>query len=89
MNTPTHSPASKAPSAQTDCFVHDRLPSPDQLPKLLYPLPELRIPDQANLVDVLFSRAMAQGQADKPFLRSDRITLSYHYRDSVGTTCEW
>ena len=77
MNTPTHAPASKAPSAQTDCFVHDRLPTPDQWPKLLYPLPELRIPDQANLVDVLFSRARAQGHADKPFLRSDRITLSY------------
>lgn len=75
--TPTHSPASKAPSAQTDRFVHDRLPSPDQLPKLVYSLPELRIPDQANLVDVLFSRARAQGHADKPFLRSDRITLSY------------
>ena len=77
MNTPTHSPASKAPSAQTDCFVHDRLPTPDQWPKLVYSLPELRIPDQANLVDVLFSRARAQGHADKPFLRSDRITLSY------------
>lgn len=77
MNMPTPAPASKAPSAQTDRFVHDRLPQPDQLPKLLYPLPELRIPDQANLVDVLFSRAIAQGQADKPFLRSDRITLSY------------
>ncbi|ABE42549.1 benzoate-CoA ligase family protein [Polaromonas sp. JS666] len=76
MNTPTHAPASKAPSAQTDCFVHDRLPTPDQWPKLVYP-PELRIPDQANLVDVLFSRARAQGHADKPFLRSDRITLSY------------
>ncbi len=77
MNTPTHSPAAKAPSAQTDRFVHDHLPPPDQWPKLLYPLPELRIPDQANLVDVLFSRARAQGHADKPFLRSDRITLSY------------
>lgn len=77
MNTPTHSPASKVPSAQTDCFVHDRLPPPDQWPKLVYSLPELRIPDQANLVDVLFARARAQGHADKPFLRSDRITLSY------------
>lgn len=77
MNTPTHAPDSKASSAQTDCFVRDRLPPPDQWPKLLYPLPELRIPDQANLVDVLFSRARAQGHADKPFLRSDRITLSY------------
>lgn len=77
MNTPTHAPAAKAPSAQTDRFVHDHLPPPDQWPKLVYPLPELRIPDQANLVDVLFSRAAAQGHADKPFLRSDRITLSY------------
>ncbi|MDP3799595.1 MAG: AMP-binding protein [Polaromonas sp.] len=77
MNTPTLPPALNTPSAQTDRFVHNRLPPPDQWPKLVYALPELRIPDPANLVDVLFARAMAQGHADKPFLRSDRITLSY------------
>lgn len=68
---------SRAASAQTDRFVHDRLPAPGQLPRMAYPLPELQIPAQANLVDSLFAKAIRQGHADRPLLRSDRITLSY------------
>jgi 2-aminobenzoate-CoA ligase len=64
-------------SAQADRFVHDRLPPPDQLPHFVYDLPELLIPEQANLVDVLFRKAFAGGLDAQPFLRSDRITLSY------------
>ncbi len=71
------STAPTAPSAQTDRFVHDRLPAQEQLPRLVYPLPELLIPAQANLVDTLFAKAMREGHADRPLLRSDRITLSY------------
>jgi 2-aminobenzoate-CoA ligase len=66
-----------AVSAQTDRFVHDRLPSLEQWPRLVYSLPELQIPDQANLVEVLFRQAFANGHGDRPFLRSDSITLSY------------
>jgi 2-aminobenzoate-CoA ligase len=69
--------ASKVPSAQTDRFVHDRLPPQEQWPRLVYPLPEMHIPAQANLVDVLFAKAFGSGHADRPMLRSDRITLSY------------
>lgn len=65
------------PSVQTDRFVHDRLPPPDQWPQMRYDLPELQIPAQANLVDVLFERIESRGLSDRPFLRSDRITLSY------------
>ena len=66
------------PSAQTDRFVHERLPPPGQWPQLDYSLlPDLHIPDQANLVDVLFKRAFQAGHADRPMLRSDRIMLSY------------
>ncbi len=68
---------SSAPSVQTDRFVHERLPPADQWPQLRYDLPELQIPAQANLVDVLFERAEQRGLSDRPFLRSDRITLSY------------
>lgn len=71
------SPASPAPSAQTDRFVHERLPPPAQLPRLVYSLPELRIRAQANLVDTLFAKAAREGHADSAFLRSDKITLSY------------
>ncbi|MFC5520734.1 AMP-binding protein [Polaromonas jejuensis] len=69
--------SSPAPSAQTDRFVHDRLPPQDQCPTLVYALPELRIPARANLVEVLFAKAAREGHSDRPFLRSDRITLSY------------
>jgi 2-aminobenzoate-CoA ligase len=68
----------KTRSAQTDRFVHERLPPREQWPTLDYSLlPDLNIPDQANLVEVLFSRAFQNGHADRPMLRSDRITLSY------------
>jgi 2-aminobenzoate-CoA ligase len=70
-----HAPA--APSAQTDRFVHARLPPPEQLPRLAYPLPELVIPDQANLVETLFEKALQQGHANRPMLRSDTCTLTY------------
>jgi len=66
-----------APSAQADRFVHDRLPSPQELPRMVYAMPELRIPAQANLVQTLFAKAIREGRADKPMLRSDKITLSY------------
>lgn len=64
-------------SVQTDRFVHDRLPPREQWPDMRYDLPELQIPAQANLVDVLFGRIEERGLSDRPFLRSDRITLSY------------
>ncbi len=64
-------------SAQTDRFVHNRLPSLGTRPQMRYDMPELRIADQANLVDVLLAQIEARGLMDKPFLRSDRITLTY------------
>jgi 2-aminobenzoate-CoA ligase len=65
------------PSVQTDRFVHDRLPPRDQWPQMRYDLPELQIPAQANLVDMLFERMEKRGLSGRPFLRSDKITLSY------------
>ncbi|WP_457281389.1 benzoate-CoA ligase family protein [Polaromonas sp. P5_D5] len=80
MSTSVSDPVEKvsaAPSAQADRFVHDRLPQPGQLPRMVYALPELRIPAQANLVQALFDKAFREGRADKPMLRSDKITLTY------------
>ena len=68
---------SSAPSVQTDRFVHERLPPAEQCPQMRYDLPELQIPAQANLVDVLFERAEQRGLSGQPFLRSDKIILSY------------
>ena len=64
-------------SAQTDRFVHHRLPPPEQRADMRYDLPELHIAAQANLVDVLLDGIAARGLSDRPFLRSDGLTLSY------------
>jgi len=64
-------------SAQTDRFVHDRLPPAEQWPELRYDLPELQLPAQLNLVQTLFDRAEAAGHAQRVLFRSDERTLSY------------
>jgi 2-aminobenzoate-CoA ligase len=73
----TSLPSRAALSAQTDRFVHDRLPPLEQRAAMRYELPELQIARQANLVDVLLARVAERGLSSQPFLRSDRITLSY------------
>ncbi len=65
-------------SAQTDRFVHDRLPPRAAWPQQPHDTPELQaLPLQVNLVAALFERARAAGHADRPFLRSDARTLTY------------
>ncbi|MBA2965336.1 MULTISPECIES: AMP-binding protein [Ramlibacter] len=64
-------------SAQTDRYVHDRLPPPAQRPQLRYDRPELRLPDRLNLVEELLDRAADKGWAGRALLRSTRLTLSY------------
>jgi 2-aminobenzoate-CoA ligase len=77
MTTHSASP-SLAPSAQTDRFVHDRLPPPDQRAQMRYDAPELQIAAQANLVAELLDKAIAvKGWASHPLLRSSKIVLSY------------
>ena len=70
----------KAPSAQPDHFVHDRLPAPEAWPTLRYDLPELQIANQANLVQALFDQAQRAGHIDRPLLRGPHRT--YTYRDA-------
>ena len=60
-----------------DRFVADRLPPPDQCPLRVYALPGMQIADSANLVATLFDRALDAGHAERPFLRSDAVTLTY------------
>ena len=66
-----------SPSLHTDPFVHSRLPEPGLRAEMRYDLPELRIADQANLVDVLMGQISSREWMGRPFLRSDKITLSY------------
>ena len=64
-------------SAQTDRFVHDRLPPADQMPTLVLEAPELQFPSQLNLVEELLDKAPAKGWGERPMLRSSRLTLTY------------
>ena len=67
-------------SAQTDRFVHDRLPPAGQWPELLFDLPELRAlhaRPQLNLVEELLDKAADKSWAKRPLLRSPQRTLSY------------
>jgi len=64
-------------SAQTDRFVHDRLPPREQWPQLCYDLPELQFPPQVNLVEELLDKASARGWGRRACLRSATVTLSY------------
>ena len=83
MKPSTTSPSSEnlgidsAPSAQTDHFVHDRLPPAEQRAVMRYELPELQIQAQANLVDVLFGKIGTRGLSSRIFLRSDALVLTY------------
>ncbi len=64
-------------SAQVDRFAPERLPAAGQLPRMIYERPELQFPQQLNLVEELLDKAAARGFAERPFLRSSRLTLSY------------
>jgi 2-aminobenzoate-CoA ligase len=75
-------------SAQTDRFVHERLPAPAQWPTLLYDRPELQLPAQCNLVKELLDRAPDKGWGDRPLLRSPSGILTYRaVREQVDRTC--
>jgi 2-aminobenzoate-CoA ligase len=75
-------------SPQRDRYVHDRLPPAAQWPQLRYDLPELQFPQQLNLVQELLDNAQAKGFAERPLLRSSRITLTYtDVRDRVDRIC--
>ena len=75
-------------SAQTDRFVHDRMPPRAQWPQLRYDLPELQLPDQLNLVEELLDNAPARGWSTRPCLRSSTTTLTYaDVRQRVDRMC--
>jgi 2-aminobenzoate-CoA ligase len=75
-------------SAQADRFVHDRLPAPSARPRMLYDRPELEFPLRLNVVEELLDKARDKGWADRPMLRSSRITLTYaDARERVDRIC--
>jgi 2-aminobenzoate-CoA ligase len=64
-------------SAQTDRFVHDRLPPREQWPQFRYDLPQLQFPAHANLVEELLDKAAQRGWSARPCLRSGKEVLTY------------
>lgn len=64
-------------SAQTDRFVHDRLPPKGQWPEMRYDLPELQLPSPLNLVEELLDKAHQRGWGDRPMLRSSKVVFTY------------
>jgi 2-aminobenzoate-CoA ligase len=75
-------------SAQTDRFVHERLPAAPALPTLRFDRPELQFPQQLNAVHELLDRAVEKGWGERPLLRSPRIVLTYtDVRDRVDRIC--
>jgi 2-aminobenzoate-CoA ligase len=71
-----------------DRFVHDRLPARANWPQMRYDLPQLQLPAQLNLVEVLLDQAEAKGLGERPLMRSSRITLTYSdVRDRVDRIC--
>ncbi len=65
------------PSAHTDTFVRDHLPPAEQWPHLSYPLPELQVAPQANVVVELLDQKVASGHGHAPMLRDANGVLSY------------
>jgi len=53
------------PSAHIDSFVRDRVPPPDQLPGLLFELPELQFGAQLNCASELLDRWVLQGDGGR------------------------
>jgi 2-aminobenzoate-CoA ligase len=69
-------------SAQSDSFIRDKLPPPEQWPQQIYDFPPAALDEilqpQLNLVTELLDKATIKGFSDRPLLRSPRITLTYH-----------
>ncbi len=56
-----------SPSAQTDRFVHDRLPPAGQCPPLRFDLPQLQLPPRSAMRwQELLDRAPEKGWGDRP-----------------------
>ena len=65
------------PSAYTDTFCRDNLPSRDRWPDLQFTLPELHYPDHLNAADELLNLSIGNDGASRRCLLSPTESLSY------------
>jgi 2-aminobenzoate-CoA ligase len=66
-----------SPSAYTDTFCRDNLPSSDLWPDLQFTLPELHYPDRLNAADELLNPTSGNDRASRRCLLSPAETWSY------------
>ena len=60
-----------------DTFARDRLPPPDQWPRLHFDLPELHYPERLNCATALLDDAIAQGHGERRAILTDTGVISY------------
>ena len=64
-------------TAHVDTFARDRLPPPDQWPRLHFDLPELCYPERLNCATVLLDDAVAEGHGERPAILTGTGDISY------------
>jgi len=64
-------------SAHRDTFVLDHLPPRDQLPDLIFTIPEVHYPDQLNCVVELLDNWISRGRGDAPAIFGVDGSLTY------------
>ena len=72
------------PSAHVDTFVRDRLPPADQMPALLFDLPQLQFGAQLNCATELLDRWVDAGQGARPAVLGaapDGAPIRWSYAD--------
>ena len=64
-------------TTQIDRFVHDRMPPPEDMPCMIFELPELQFPAKLNVVVELLDRNVLKGNGNRILLRDARESLTY------------
>lgn len=64
-------------TTQIDRFVHDRMPPPEDMPCMIFELPELQFPAKLNAVVELLDRNVVKGNGNRILLRDAHESLTY------------
>lgn len=64
-------------TAHVDTFARDRLPPPEQMPELIFELPELQFPPRLNATAALLDRRVAEGDGDRLAIQGSGVRWRY------------
>ena len=76
-NPAAHQNAGRAYTAHVDTFARDRLPPPQDLPELLFELPELQFDERLNCATELLDRRVAQGDGERLCMQGAGVRWTY------------